>query len=72
MLGYTLGYTLNKGRYTIGYMLYRHEDPTDAEDCARCHGEGKLDDDEECFECDGCGYVSPSHEYEREDDRPDE
>ena len=50
-------------------MLYRINDPTNAEYCARCKGEGKLDDDEECFECAGGGWVSPNHAYEPDEDR---
>lgn len=58
--------------YIHTYMLYRIHDPTNGVDCAMCHGTGKLDDTEDCFECDGYGWVSPNHEYEPEDDRPDE
>ena len=52
-------------------MLYRIHDPTNSEDCARCKGEGTLDDGYECFECRGYGWVYPNHAYEPEEDRRD-
>ena len=50
-------------------MMSRYDAYTDSVDCARCNGEG-IYNEETCFECHGCGWVSPSHQYEPEDDRP--
>ena len=47
----------------------QHVQKTHKPHSAKMKRKRKLDDDEECFECAGGGWVSPNHAYEPEEDR---
>lgn len=48
-----------------------HQTNEDCLDCAMCGGSGLLnigaEEQEDCFECNGAGIVSPYHRYEAQE-----